>query len=185
MSGSRTTIPGGVLGGAPGRGRRWWLIGGAITGFLCVLAIVAVGWWPDLNRSGADPADPESSTSADVTEPIWDRPAVRSDELAARSGVTITQLAVTGNGGLIDLRYQVVDANAATALHEESLPPALIDDQTGLVVHDLVMNHAHTGQFHQGETYYLVFENPDNWIRRGATVTVLLGPVEVRNVTVQ
>lgn len=42
-----------------------------------------------------------------------------------------------------------------------------------------------TGLYNQGETYYLVFENPDNWIRSGSEVTVLLGAVEARHITVQ
>lgn len=172
--------PGFRLQGDGGGGRRWWRVGGAATGVALVLIILLAFWW--LNRSDADSGnDPTSGT----VEPIWDRPAVGADELAQRSGVRITQVAVTGNGGLVDLRFQVVDPQAANSLHDPALPPGLIDEQTGLVVHDLLMNHAHTGLYHQGETYYLVFENPDNWIRPGSEVTVLLGAVEARHITVQ
>ncbi|HEY7812515.1 MAG TPA: hypothetical protein VIC62_04715 [Nakamurella sp.] len=167
-------------GGQDGRhGRLWWRVGGAATGIAVVIVLVLAAWW--LNRADSGSEDPTSGTA----EPIWDRPAVAADELAQRSGVRITQVAVTGNGGLVDLRYQVVDPQAANSLHDPALPPGLIDEQTGLVVHDLLMNHAHTGLYHQGETYYLVFENPDNWIRSGSEVTVLLGAVEARHITVQ
>jgi len=136
-----------------GGGRRWWWrVAGAATGVACVIAVLLVVWWP----KEADPQGTDDPTASTV-EPIWDRPAVGTDELVQRSGVRITQVAVTGNGGLVDLRFQVVDPRAANALHDPSRPPAIIDQQTGLVVHSLLMNHAHTGTFHHGQTYYLVF----------------------------
>jgi hypothetical protein len=105
--------------------------------------------------------------------------------LAARSGVKITQVAVTGAGGLIDLRYQVLDPDAANALHDPATPPAVVDERTGLVVHELLMSHSHTGPFKAGVTYYLVFNNPGNWVHRGSKVVVLLGNAQVEDVVVR
>ena len=152
---------------------------GAAAGVALVVVVLLGLWW----LNGPDSESGESASSA--VEPIWDRPAVSADDLVTQSGIGITQIAVTGNGGLVDLRFQVVDPRAANALHDPARPPAIIDQQTGLVVHDLLMNHAHTGAFRQGQTYYLVFENPDNWIRPGSLVTVLLGAVEIRDQTVR
>jgi hypothetical protein len=109
---------------------------------------------------------------------------VGADDLAAASGVTITRLAVTGGGGLVDLRFRVVDPQRAHALHDPGTPPAVVDEASGLVVHDLLMNHEHTGDYQAGVTYYLVFDNPGNWVRRGARVTVLLGDAQVEHVPV-
>jgi hypothetical protein len=64
------------------------------------------------------------------------------------------------------------------------MPPAVVDESSGLVVHDLLMNHEHTGDYRPGVTYYLVFTNPGNWVRRGASVTVLLGNAQVEHVRV-
>ena len=170
----------------PARGRRrqrWWRLAGLISGAVLVLA-AAIVLWPGRSEQSS-PSLPAAITSASASVgPIWARPQVSMDELTQRSGVTITRVAITGGGGLVDLRYRVIDPNAAASLHDPATPPALIDEQSGLVVHDLVMNHAHTGPFHQGETYYLVYENPDNWIHRGSSVTVLLGAVEVQHITV-
>ena len=171
--------------GAPrGRHRQRWLrLAGLITGAVLVLA-AAILLWPGRSEQSS-PSLPAATTNPSASvSPIWARPQVGMDELIQRAGVTITQVAVTGGGGLVDLRYRVIDPNAAASLHDPATPPALIDEQSGLVVRDLVMNHSHTGPFHQGETYYLVFENPDNWIHRGSKVTVLLGAVEVRRITV-
>jgi hypothetical protein len=110
---------------------------------------------------------------------------VDADGLAQRTGVQLTRVAVTGGGGLLDLRFQVLDPNRANSLHDSSMPPAVVDEQTGLVVHDLLMNHSHSGKYTAGETYYLVFENPGNWVRHGSKVTVLLGGAQVEHVVVR
>ena len=105
--------------------------------------------------------------------------------LAERSGVRLVQVAVTGGGGLLDVRYQVVDPNKAVTVHENQTPPALIDERTGLVLDRLLMGHAHKGELKPAVTYYLVFENTGNWVRRGSKVSVLLGDAQVEHVVVK
>jgi hypothetical protein len=70
-------------------------------------------------------------------------------------------------------------------VHENRTPPAIIDERTGLVLNRLLMGHAHTGQLKAAVTYYLVFENTGNWVRRGSEVTVLLGDAQVEHVVVK
>lgn len=115
----------------------------------------------------------------------WQRPVVSAAGLAVRSGVQITYVAVTGGGGLVDLRFKVLDADLAAELHDADKPAAVVEEKTGLVVHDLLMSHSHTGPFKTGISYYLLFNNPGNWIRRGSEVTVLLGDAAVEHVVVQ
>ena len=114
----------------------------------------------------------------------WQRPIVSADGLVQRSGVKITQVAVTGDGGLVDLRFEVVDPDRANAVHDPATPPAVVDEQSGLVVHELFMNHSHTGPFKAGVTYYLVFINPGNWVHHGSSVSVMLGNAQVEHVKV-
>ena len=165
--------------------KTWWTPGrlrvaGLVTGVVLVLlAATTYLFWPS----------PRAESNTELTEvavPVsWGRPVVDASGLASRSGVQITQLAMTGEGGLVDLRYEVVDPNEATTLHNPATPPALIDEQTGLVIHQLFMDHAHQGVFKAGVTYYYVFLNPDNWLQRGSKVTVLLGNAAVEHVVVQ
>jgi hypothetical protein len=129
---------------------------------------------------------PGSDAKQESKVPVaWARPLVSASGLVERSGVKITQVAVTGDGGLVDLRFTVVDANKAATLHDPAHPPAVVDQRTGLVVKDLLMSHAHTSPFKAGVTYYLVFNNPGNWVHRGDKVAVLLGNARVENVTVR
>jgi hypothetical protein len=148
-------------------------VGVVVTGAAIVVAV----WLPHAS-GGAKPASGAVAVA-------WQRPVVSSAGLAQRSGVRIVRLAVSGDGGLLDLRYKVLDADKAAAIHDVQTPPAVVDARTGLVMNELLMDHSHTGAFKAAITYYLVFSNPGGWVHRGSTVTVLLGNAQVENVRVE
>jgi hypothetical protein len=157
----------------PGRVR----IAGFLAGVLLAAGIGALAlWWLPQRSNGAPSADPP---------PEWRRPSVSASGLAERSGVRLIRVAVTGAGGLLDLRYQVVDPSKAVGVHEAETPPAIIDERTGLVLNRLLMGHAHHGQLKPAVSYYLIFENTGSWVRRGSEVTVLLGDAQVEHVIVK
>ena len=156
----------------PGRVR----IAGLAVGVLIAAGIGVLALWLPQRSSGEPSVKPP---------PEWQRPSVSASGLAERSGVRLVRVAVTGGGGLLDLRYQVVDPNKAAAVHEARTPPAIIDEHTGLVLNRLLMGHAHHGQLKPAVSYYLVFENTGNWVRRGSEVTVLLGDAQVEHVVVK
>jgi hypothetical protein len=110
-------------------------------------------------------------------------PVVSAAGLARRNGIRIRQVAVTGAGGLIDLRYQVLDPDKAASVH--TALPELVDERTGVVVDQLLMGHSHKGVMHAGQTYYLLFENPGDLVQRGTEVTVALGGLRVPHVRVR
>jgi hypothetical protein len=156
-------------------------VAGTAFGVIVCLAIITlyiVAPW-DSAKPAATGADNQPAQVA------WGRQVVDAQGLEKWTGVTITQVAATGAGGLVDLRFEVLDPALATQIHDPATPPAVIDERSGLVVHDLFMNHAHSGAFHAGETYYFIFNNPRNWIHRGSKVTVLLGNTAVEHVVVQ
>jgi hypothetical protein len=151
---------------------------GVSTGVLATLVVASLVLWLP-NRSSGD-------TKAADAGVAWQRPVTGAAGLAERSGVKLTQVAVTGAGGLVDLRYQVLDPDKANSLHAKQTPPALVEERTGLVVNQLLMSHGvHKGPLKAGVTYYLVFNNPVNWVRRGSMVTVLLGNAQDEHVEVR
>jgi hypothetical protein len=156
----------------PGRVR----IAGFLAGVLIAAGIGALALWLPQRASGGSNVDPPAQ---------WQRPSVSAAGLAERSGVRLVRVAVTGGGGLLDLRYQVVDPNKAVAVHEERTPPAIIDERTGLVLNRLLMGHAHHGVLKAAVSYYLIFENTGDWVRHGSEVTVLLGDAQVEHVVVK
>jgi hypothetical protein len=110
-------------------------------------------------------------------------PIVTAAGLVERSGVRVERVAVTGDGGLVDLRFLVVDADKAAAVHD--LPPLLIDERTGGVINRPWMGHAHTHGLKLGVGYYVIFENTGMLIRSGSRVTVQLGNAWLRHVRVR
>ena len=157
--------------------RRTWRLGllcGVVT---AAVVLVLLQWLPGRSTHRADTATKVPAS--------WQRPVVSAAHLAERSGVTITQVSVTGGGGLVDLRFKVIDPEQAAALHEPATPAAVVDEKSGLVVHDLLMSHSHSGPFKPGVTYYLIFNNPGNWVHSGSKVTVLLGNAQVEHVEVK
>ena len=106
-------------------------------------------------------------------------------ELARRSGVRVVRVAATGGGGLLDLRYQVVEPDAAAAVHDADTPPALVDEGSGRVLDQLLMGHMHHGRPRAGRSYYLIFINPGDIVRRGARVSVVLGGARLEHVRVR
>jgi len=167
--------------------RRVRLVGYA-AGVLLTVGLATLGFWLTIVVRGnpaaaAATSAPEAATAA--VPHALQRPIVTEDDLVEKSGVKIVYVAITGSGGLVDLRYQVIDPDKASALHDENYPPAIVDETTGLVVSQLLMGHAHTGDYTAGQTYYLIFENPGNILQTGNTVSILLGNAEVEHVTVK
>jgi hypothetical protein len=164
--------------------RRVRLIGFAV-GVILVIGLAALVFWLVTitrgNSAAGDTTQPENSTAPTA----FQRDVVSEAGLADTLGVRIVQVAVTGGGGLIDLRYQVIDPDKALAIHDEDTPPALVDDTTGVVVDQLLMGHFHSGQLNAGQTYYLIFENPGNLVQRGTTVSVLLGDEQIDHIAVK
>src|SRR2546426_1099189 len=89
---ARTPFPRGRL---PGRVR----IAGFLVGVLIAAGIGALVLWLPQRSNGEPSVNPP---------PAWQRPSVSASGLAERSGVRLVRVAVTGGGGLLDLRYQVV-----------------------------------------------------------------------------
>ena len=91
---------------------------------------------------------------------------------------------MTGGGGLLDLRYQVVDADLANALHDPPTRPLLVDESPDSSSAACSWTTRTAVPSRPGVTYPLVFEDPGNWVHTGSKV-VLLGDAEVDHVTVQ
>ena len=110
---------------------------------------------------------------------------VNAAGLLDATGARVVRVTKAGDGGLIDVRYQIVDSDKAAALHSVKRPPALVDEHSGMVISRLLMGHAHAGTFHNGEVYFFEFEDPAGLVQPGDPVSVVLGPVRLMHVKVQ
>ncbi len=126
-----------------------------------------------------------TSHHATAPGPIPLPKGVNAAGLLDATGARVVRVTKAGDGGLIDVRYQIVDADKAGALHSVKRPPALVDEHSGTVVSRLLMGHAHGGTFHNGETYFFEFEDPAGLVQPGDPVSVVMGPVRLMHVKVQ
>jgi len=145
---------------------------GAATGVALILG--GAGAYSLIRSSGFAGARPQAVA-----------PLLSRAEFERRSGVRIVRVAITGDGGLIDLRYEVIDSDAADSIHDRVSPPQLVDERTGVLVNELFMGHMHHGQLKAAEKYYLIFNNPGSLLRPGTRVTVQLGAARLAHVPVQ
>jgi len=99
------------------------------------------------------------------------------------TGVRIVRLALTGGGGLVDLRYQILDEGLAETIHET--PPTLVDEGTDEVIDTYFMGHVHGGIPKAGSSYPLLFVNEQGLIERGGSVSVAIGDSVLEHVVVQ
>lgn len=122
---------------------------------------------------------PRMLTDARAYDP--EGPAARAFE--ARTGIRVVRVTVTGGGGIVDLRYLVVDPDRALAVHDT--PPKLIDEDSGTVVDLPFMGHLHGGEPEFGLTYPLLFVNGGGAVRPGDQVTVVVGGARLEHVPVR
>jgi hypothetical protein len=119
-------------------------------------------------------------------------PATTAEERAAQraafvaaTGVRPIRVALTGGGGLIDLRYQVVDADKALAVHDPKRPPALIEDGSTARIDRPWMGHGHSGAFRTGGVYFILLINSRGQLERGANVTLDMAGERLAGLKVQ
>ena len=112
--------------------------------------------------------------------------AVDAQGMAARYGIDVNLLAVTAAGGMVQLRYQVVDPDKADrVVHDPSLAPVLIVEKTGETI---IMNsppHHHGSELQLGGTYFFLMANANNAIHRGTEVTLLIGDARLEHITAE
>lgn len=101
-------------------------------------------------------------------------------------GIRLTNVAVTANGGVIDLRFQVVDPDKALGILDEEDFPVLIDEASGKALSKGIGHGGHgSNSFKAGRTYFMLYQNNGSLLDPGSRITVKVGPVVVEHVIVR
>jgi hypothetical protein len=107
-----------------------------------------------------------------------------SPAIEAKWGVRVTQIGVSADGGLVDVRFVVLDPDRALAMlgdDKETNIPVLVAEDTGAVVHSAaMMPPKHT--LVAGRMMYLLYRNTNGAIRRGAPVEFDFGDLHLEHV---
>lgn len=106
-------------------------------------------------------------------------------ELEEEFGVRIRLVGVTASGGLVDLRYRVVDLGKALPLlgNHETMP-ALVEEKSDVTLRapEGMMHHE---DLKQDRTYFMHYPNAGNSVKPGSKVAMVMGDIRVEWVTAQ
>ena len=108
-----------------------------------------------------------------------------SPQLESRSGVKFVRATLAADGGLLDVRYIVINApNAQRFLADSATPPKLKDLRNGVVIDRVApMRDAH--QQRPGQTYFLIYQNTHNAIHRGDLIDLTVAGSTLHGIPVE
>lgn len=122
---------------------------------LCFVAALAV-------KLGAVPANARDSYR------------VPSDSrVEAKLGIRFTQAALVGDGGLIELRYTVLDTEKASRFQSDvKHPPVLRSERNSKdpVYRTALMRQGH--DLRPGQTYFILYQNNKGAVRKGDNIDI-------------
>lgn len=159
----------------PGRSHPWSRAGHAARLGTLALSIAAatVTAAPRLARAaGQKPASAPAQTGA-----------ISSTTLEKRHGIRIDQVAVTGGGGLVDLRFTVLDpAKARPLLLNHAKPPRLTAEGSKTELQAPTHGAMRNVRLQKDAACFLLYPNARSAIHPGTRVAVAFGDVLVEPV---
>lgn len=193
-----SVAPAGELRGRPGwafPARRAFLL-------LALILLAALGFLTvrTMTRptTPAIPAAPAASANGAKTEPVDSTAAPSSfctlddsatgspTRFAALTGLEVLWVAESGDGGILDLRYRVLDEKKASIHENHGSVPAIIDLESGRALTRQWMGHAHpVDSFQPDRNYWMLFLNPRELVERGDRVAVGIGRAQLTGVRVR
>jgi hypothetical protein len=148
--------------------------GHALAASVALLALAGVPHRP----ARADPSRPAAPGAAGSPR------SVSAEELEATYGVRLTQVAVTGGGGLVDLRFTIVDpARARPLFHDHGALPRLVAEGSGLALDAPSHGAMHNVRMQKNAACFLLYPNTRGAIQPGTKVAVAFDGIKVGPLT--
>ena len=173
------------------------LCAGLLTGSIVVFAAVAQGQERS-TPTGEKPAKAQTvpSPSATSSSPSKGSPYRftgtsnrQRNHYQVKWGVDSFEVKTVESGQMIRFSYRVIDAEKAKGLNDKKATPFLIDEKARVKL--VVPSMEKVGQLRQsstpevGKSYWMVFSNKGNIVKRGNRVSVAIGKFRVDGLTVQ
>jgi hypothetical protein len=111
-------------------------------------------------------------------------PGVAAAAFEEATGVRVTRIALTGGGGIVDVRYRIVDPDKAPILHEPTSRLTVRDD-SGEILSTPFHFHSGSASFQAGIAYYELLVNTAGLLERGERVSVVVGTARLDKVPVE
>jgi len=140
---------------------------------LIIVALV-VGWsGSSWLLSGDDSAVVGSGPMASVDQ----------SEFAGETGIWIESVSLIGGGGLIEIRFRILDVDKSEIVHDTDNPPRIVAED-GFEIRFQRHEHGHDDENRLGGLYQEQLINLGGLVSRGDVITVIVGDVVLENVTV-
>ncbi|MBE0576915.1 MAG: hypothetical protein IH613_13595 [Desulfuromonadales bacterium] len=148
----------------------------------CILLLVLSG----CQTVGKTPVRAETDTSVVEAKEA----AVVNNRVLENLGIEVIAIRTTAAGSMLDFRFKVLDKDKAMPFFLKELKPHLIDENTGAALE--VPVPAKGGPMRPtsrdprvGITYFMLFGNPGNFVKKGNPVTIVVGENRVENLVVE
>lgn len=105
-------------------------------------------------------------------------------DLEARYGLMVRLVGVTAGGGMIDVRFKVLDAEKAAVLlqNPDSLPKLQVEDGITLTTSQAELEDVH---LEDGGIVFMLFPNAGGSVRTGTPINILFGKIKLETVIAQ
>lgn len=101
------------------------------------------------------------------------------------SGIKVLRATLAADGGMIDVRYQVLDRGKAAKYAGESTNPPVLDNDRNQAVMKTVISMVHRTDMKLGETYFIIYHNTNMAVHRGDRIDITVNGVTLNNVPVE
>ena len=114
------------------------------------------------------------------------RPHVpESSDVEGKAGIRVTRVSLAGDGGLLDVRYIVLDPSLATKWTGNTDKPPIMENERTSDKFDRVAAMRDGHDLRPGQTYYLIYLNKDGNVHRGDKVDLNIAGTALTGVPVE
>ena len=133
-------------------------------------------------------ATPKSMTVASPTAAVATKTSLHDlpapTALESQAGIQIAQVGLTAQGGMVDVRFKVLDAAKAKALLGNPANAPMLIAGNAPPLHP--PHHALKGaRFAAGQVFYILYPNARGAVRPGVEVTVAMGDARLGPIKAQ
>jgi hypothetical protein len=112
--------------------------------------------------------------------------AVSADVLAREFGIRVDLVAVTAAGGVVDVRFTVLDPEkAGHLLHDDSSMPTLIVEGNDSVIRIRSVHRHNDLTTLERTSYFILYPNPGGFVQGGTEVSVVIDGLRLEHLVAQ
>jgi hypothetical protein len=106
-------------------------------------------------------------------------------DIEAKYGIQFTNVGITASGGLIDVRFRILDAlKAEPVVGHHALVKMVIGDERAAKLLDTRAMTPGDSTLVAGQGYYVLFRNAGDTVLRGDWVDIFVGDLEIKHIRV-